>query len=398
MICNHCKIQKTKYKRKTCEECKIIYEKSQQKTCSKCDLVKSWNEFGKAPSLLFGLQSICKLCASIKKYNRFNQSEDSFFGRIFSSCKSNLNNKKRDLGEFTLTLEQLKNKWVAQNGKCFISGVKMSTGVHVHFKCSPERIDNTISYTDENVVLIIAELNIGGSKQFSRDLLMKICQPDTEDHPSLDEINTLGEKKANTVTVNPPLITKTNKQQEILYQCVDCKSFDLVTNFTFKDRKTQRRNRKCKVCERIECQQRSITIHGKLNRMIGHAKHATTQRNTVRLRCKTSFEITKIDLINLIQTQRGKCAYSHKNLSFDGKSPFHISLERKDVNIGYTKDNIVFICEELNSSNMSAIESLHNQEKAGHSGWSVEKFAKFREQVNTQDIIIGMDVLMIKDD
>jgi len=71
-------------------------------------------------------------------------------------------------------------------------------------------------------------------------------------------------------------------------------------------------------------------------------------------------------------------------MSFDGKQKFHISLERINTGIGYTKDNIVFICEELNSADRSASTSLHNLEKRGHGGWTKEKFAEFRARVQNQ--------------
>ncbi|RYE13168.1 MAG: hypothetical protein EOP45_21640, partial [Sphingobacteriaceae bacterium] len=285
-----------------------------------------------------------------------------------------------------MTLEQLKDKWTEQDGKCAISFLPMRTGTHVDYKCSPERLDNNTTYTDENVVLIIAELNIGQSKQFTRNLLVDICQPDTNEHPSIDEIDSLGDRKNTTINVYGPLVTRIDEQQVTLYQCVVCEEFKEIAAFTIKDKKTQRRSRTCRTCDNIKSKSRVATTDGKLNRILGHARSSTRRRNSVQNRCETTFEITIDDLGTMLKAQKGKCHYSQKNLTFDGKAHFHISLERKDVNIGYTKDNCVFICEELNTTNQSAIQSLHDQEKQGNAGWTQTKFDNFRKEINLQEI------------
>lgn len=372
-----------------CSDCKIVYEKSCQKMCTTCNKLKDWKAFGTEAKGLFSLKSKCKQCISIHDYNRQSESTDSFFGRMLNSCKHNSKNKKRDLGEFTLTVEQLHSKWTKQNGKCAISGIQMMLGAHVHFKCSPERLSNDLSYTDGNVVLIIAELNVGQSNQFTRELLLDICKPDTEEHPLLSEIIALGaDPKTISRSTNSVLVTKLDEKQETLYQCVTCQNFKQITEFNLKDKVTQRRNRICKGCEYADNKKRGTTIGGKLSIILSSARARTRKRNSNEGRCKTTFDITKVDLIALLQSQRGKCAYSGKNLTFNGELPFHISLERKDVNIGYTKDNIVFICEELNTFDQSALQGLHNQEKRGNSAWSLDKFVTFRNEVNLAKLTV----------
>ncbi len=77
----------------------------------------------------------------------------------------------------------------------------------------------------------------------------------------------------------------------------------------------------------------------------------------------TVFQITYDDLIKQLRKQKGKCKYTGINMSFDGSQPFHISLERINVNIGYTTSNIIFICQELNSPDFSSMIALHGLEK-----------------------------------
>lgn len=379
VICIYCDVAKTKSTRNICEDCKEIYTEKQQKICTKCNETKDWEKFGNNKATLFGLQPICKLCASIQKFNRFNECADSFFRRLLSSCRSNLKNKKRELGEMTLTLEQLKAKWVEQKGKCKISGVPMFTGVHIDFKASVERSNNNITYTDENTILIIFELNIGQGKQITRELLLDMCAPDPHPHPLMDEIESPKTTKKIKAS-NSPLVTKMI-DGELNNQCKICQMFYTIPNFSMR-MDTKRLSRICRGCVSEKEKEYHITLEGKLNRIHAHAKHTTIKRNSVANRFQTSFEITKEDLINQFKHQGGKCYYSGKNMSVDGKENFHVSLERLNVNIGYTKENIVFICEELNTSDCSASISLHNQEKKGSGGWSKEKFEKFRNSVN----------------
>ncbi len=381
-ICAYCKTTETKRTSKICSDCKIVYEKSHQKLCSACNELKDWSDFGKSPTQLFLLQCICKRCKSIKKYNRFNECEDSFFGRLFSSCKSNLKNKnkKRDLGVMTLTLDQLKAKWVKQNQKCQISHVQMATGTNVHFKASPERLDNNITYTDENVVLIIAELNT--VKQFTREFLLDMCTPDLAPHPQLDEINKLNEKTTLKKFIPPPLLTKLNTSGEILNQCSRCLEFCELKAFRFNNKARGILERACNECERAMARAKTKAIEGKMKQILKHAKNATIKRNANENRDQTTYDFSKEAFVNLLQKQQGKCRLSGKNMGFDGSKPFHISLERIDVNIGYNPENVMLICEELNTSDLSAIKSLHGQQKRGHSGWNVDKFNKFRAEVN----------------
>ena len=115
----------------------------------------------------------------------------------------------------------------------------------------------------------------------------------------------------------------------------------------------------------------STTIYGKIQILFSRAKTATTKRNNRKNRKNTAREIKIENLWHLLQKQCGKCYCkrlrfnqwipltkskdSGKNLSFDGRENFHISLERIDTRKGYTTDNIVFICEELQAPDKSVL-------------------------------------------
>lgn len=49
-----------------------------------------------------------------------------------------------------------------------------------------------------------------------------------------------------------------------------------------------------------------------------------------------------------------------------------ISLERKDTQIGYTKENCCLICIEFNTTDWSILK-CENDDREGSSGWNKEK-------------------------
>lgn len=137
-------------------------------------------------------------------------------------------------------------------------------------------------------------------------------------------------------------------------------------------------HRTCKDCTKVNRLKLTHSIEGKLRRMLDSAKCSTKRRNLVASRKRTEVNLTVEEMIIQLIKQQGKCYYSGKNLSFDGTQKFHISLERLNTLSGYNKTNIVFICEELNSSDRSASIALHKEEKRGHGGWTKEKFDDFK--------------------
>merc|ERR1712146_56800 len=67
------------------------------------------------------------------------------------------------------TIEQLLNLWKSNYGLCHYSEYKMNleTGSDHNFQLSPERLNDSGSYSENNVRFICAELNIGKPKGFS---------------------------------------------------------------------------------------------------------------------------------------------------------------------------------------------------------------------------------------
>lgn len=100
------------------------------------------------------------------------------------------------------------------------------------------------------------------------------------------------------------------------------------------------------------------------------------------IRSNKLFDITIEDLKDQYVNQNGRCAYSniilnpvisHKNKHYKRNSNWKMSIERKDVKIGYTKENILLICLEFNTSD----KSNTTINPSGSSRWTLEKFNIF---------------------
>jgi len=287
-ICLYCKAINVRGRSTICLECKSLYNVLQQKFCSECLLSKPWKDFSVNKIALFHISPYCKICASIKNH-KSSQEADCFFNRMYQSCQQRAvfrRSKGRELSEdFTLTLAQLKAKWFKQNKKCAYSGMEMSLGPHCHFKASPERIDNNKSYTDDNVVLIIAELNIGQGKQFSNSFLLEILVPDSNPHCQLRKINKLllCEPKPRVLT-SKVLVTKIHESKGLLYKCITCSNFKDINAYHHSRGKP---DRTCIDCRKIINLKLTHTIEGKLRRMFDSAKLKTKRRNCVKNRAQT---------------------------------------------------------------------------------------------------------------
>lgn len=86
-------------------------------------------------------------------------------------------------------------------------------------------------------------------------------------------------------------------------------------------------------------------------------------RNNARYRLKLGrteagvFDITYKDVMDLWNSQNGRCYYSGIPLNYD-KNEWRISIDRIDTSKGYTRDNIVLTCIELNSPIQWSVEKV----------------------------------------
>lgn len=71
----------------------------------------------------------------------------------------------RPIKDVTITVQDLLDKFEQQNGKCYWSGLPLNPEFnkikHHPFAISPERLDNALPYSKENVVLCRRMFNLG---------------------------------------------------------------------------------------------------------------------------------------------------------------------------------------------------------------------------------------------
>lgn len=339
-ICLCCKKSEIGLKNNNyCQQCKEYFIQNQVKYCKSCQSTKSFSEFKKKKDHMFGRYSECFDCIRIKR-NTLHYFIQNLV--IHARYHSKIRRQKRDFPiDFNITNDFVMELWNKQDGKCALSGLKMSHELHSDFKCSLERIDNDLDYTKDNVILIINELNT--SKQWTKEKINYFRNVDiSETHPKIIEINT----KIKILSF---------KREGY---CRTCDSDQIYLN-GFCSKCYYRRN-----------------INTILINLLNNCNTDTKKRNLKIGRDHTECTITKEDLWNQLQKQEGKCYYSGINMSIGMETDWRISIERLDVFKGYEKNNIVFISNEFNSGDLTVIKSRY--EKSGSSGWNHEKIKLLR--------------------
>lgn len=77
-------------------------------------------------------------------------------------------------------------------------------------------------------------------------------------------------------------------------------------------------------------------------------------RHLLTYRRRSEF-LTKEDLFSLYEKQKGLCAISGIEMTFEqagGRVPTNISIDRKDSSLGYTPDNVQLVCAIVNTMKM----------------------------------------------
>lgn len=79
-------------------------------------------------------------------------------------------------------------------------------------------------------------------------------------------------------------------------------------------------------------------------------KRLTKARESVKVRLKfeSAIEIDFDYLLDLYNKQKGRCYYTGVKMSLDSHSKNALSLERKNPNIGYVKENVVWCSWTVN--------------------------------------------------
>lgn len=131
--------------------------------CNKCGLTKTIDAFNKDVGLG------CKACTALYDKAR-SETSRGHLTKLLKSMKLRAK-KQTNMEPCTLELQDMIEIFGRQGGLCAYSKIPLTFGSYFdnHWTCSPERIDNSIGYTKDNLCFIIHELNT--SVQWSHDKL-----------------------------------------------------------------------------------------------------------------------------------------------------------------------------------------------------------------------------------
>jgi hypothetical protein len=126
--------------------------------------------------------------------------------------------------------------------------------------------------------------------------------------------------------------------------CSTCKVMLPVEGFNRNASKASGLQSYCRSCASVRNILYRNTYQGFLCALLSHSKTRNAKRNNKGRQME--YSITMEHLLSLPQT----CYYTAVPLVFQPHSHYSASLERLDPTVGYTMDNSVLICQELNTS------------------------------------------------
>lgn len=237
----------------------------------------------------------------------------------FATLMANVKSCTRQRGHYPPEFDTayLKELYKRQNKLCAYSGIKMSLKPG-SFKVSVERLDNSIHYTKQNIVLICVFLQFGYSYNIQREATRSL------------------------IYYNPEL---------------DDYKFDFET-----EKKLLNTTRKTFI--KNSCR---------------GAKISTEARHLIKKRKFSGIDDDNLEsiVITKILDQNCRCAYTHIPFVFTRRSLYRPSIDRIDNTLGYTFDNIQIIITPLNTPWKPTLEEFQ-QIRSEH----FEREASAQEVIN----------------
>jgi len=341
------------------------------KICSKCDIEKELLEYRKNLSFCKKCEKLYSVAYGSIYLKTLNGKFNGMLHHAKESAKKRFEIGRIDAGEFDITNKNLHELWEKQCGLCYYSHLPMKYDKKV-WMVSLERLDNSIGYIKDNIVLCCAEFN--GRVHWSKikiDELLKILN-----NPIRDNI------------INFDLIKKSQKKHEFInkiiinnieyYDCNYCNELKLRDDFN------KSINNGCKKCIREYKIKYLSSPRGCMIQLLSSAKSSTKRRNkTNNDKRVNDFDISFDYLVEVFNNQKGLCKVSGIPMTFGNCEVVNwkISLERINPLLGYIKGNICFICCEWNTSDQSI---MYKEKQEGSSSWSPEKFKIFIDNVRNQ--------------
>lgn len=123
--------------------------------------------------------------------------------------------------------------------------------------------------------------------------------------------------------------------------CASCSQIKVLSEFS-------KNQYSCKACQKTLSRSKYLsehqTVEGAIRHKLNKAKHA-----------KRDFDnpLTFHEALSIYRAQNGKCYYTGLELTPIPKQLSSMVMDRKDSSKGYSKDNIVFCCHQVNMMKQS---------------------------------------------
>jgi hypothetical protein len=256
-----------------------------------------------------------------------------------------------------------------QDGKCAISGAILVFKSFSDNQASVDRIDDKKGYVDDNCRLVCLEFNT--RTKWSPQLLLTATAlsgvpPENFENEMSDLETVLPRGRRKGIVVRKWKVLKEDGIETVF--CHDCSKTKPRKDFN----KTIANG--CKGCITHKNERHTSTWRGALLKLIRTAKGSTEHRNERRSEDdQTRCTLTYLELVGILKAQGGMCAYSRVALS-SHMGDWKMSLERKNVKLGYTASNVCLVCQRFNGTDRTA---QAEGPVDGSGGWSREKFLRF---------------------
>jgi len=298
----------------------------------------------------------CMPCTTASK-RLYKLTQSGFFTILLSNAQKSARTRaaqgRTAAGECTLTVEDLEDMWKQQNGRCDWSNVTMQFDGKAAWLVSLERPDPTSGYHKHTAVLVAHEMN--GMITWTRDKLDSIRKLQ-QAAVDLDDL----EKQIEVAKVVPQSVATRGRARRVIqvngvsvYECTACDKFKEKSAFHTRTDKSHGIVTFCKVCTKASETQRHDSLRGFVMTLVSTARSNSKARSLQKRKLgDTAGEIATItmeDIFNMIKNQKGRCAYSGIPLVFKRNQAWVCSVERKDNNKTYTRENVCLVCWEFNT-------------------------------------------------
>ncbi len=142
---------------------------------------KDVSEFYSDKTAKDGLQTYCKDCQHVNT-KAWASTFDGFIKKHFKDIVNNAKKRAKDL-KVEITVDDIKELYIKQDGKCALSGIEMTMLSYVHkgnqhimnrYNLSVDRINSSKDYTKDNIQLVCAFINRSKTDE-SVDQFLLMC-------------------------------------------------------------------------------------------------------------------------------------------------------------------------------------------------------------------------------